>query len=36
VFVIVLARFDFSIVDVYLWLAGLNVIVAGLVTRIKT
>jgi len=36
VFVIVLARFNFSIVDVYLWLAGLNVIVAGLVTRIKT
>ncbi len=35
VFVIVLARFNFSIVDVYLWLAVLNVIVAGLVTRIK-
>jgi len=35
VFVIVLARFNFSIVDVYLWLAGLNVIVAALVTRIK-
>ncbi len=35
VFVIVLARFNFSIVDVYLWLAGLNVIVAALVTQIK-
>ncbi len=35
VFVIVLARFNFSIVDVYLWLAGLNIMVAGLVARIK-
>jgi len=35
VFVIVLARFDFSIVEVFLFLAVLNVIAAGLVTRIK-
>jgi len=35
VFVIVLARFNFTIVDVYLVLAGLNIIVAVLIRRIK-
>ena len=35
VFVIVLAQFNLSIVDVFLCLAGLNVIVAALVSRIK-
>ncbi len=35
VFVIVLARFNFTIVDVYLVLAGLNILVAMLIRRIK-
>jgi len=36
VFVIVLARFNFSIVEVFLTLAGLNVVVAVLIRRIKS
>ncbi len=36
IFVIVMATFNFSIVDVYLSLAGLNIIAALLVARIKS